>query len=143
MTTMMRAISQDVFGGPEVLKEVELGRLEPGLSEILVQVHAAGLNPTDWKNRVHTRWLGSPPFVLGWDVSGVVEATGYGVTLFKPGVEVFGMLPYPYGVGSHAEYVTGPGRAFASSQAISITFRRELSRLPLLLPGRRWWKPQV
>jgi NADPH:quinone reductase-like Zn-dependent oxidoreductase len=109
----MRTISQDVFGGPEVLKEVEVERPEPGLSEILVRVHAAGVNPTDWKNRVQSRWLGSPPFVLGWDVSGVVEATGYGVTIFKPGDEVFGMLPYPYGAGSHAEYVAGPARAFA------------------------------
>jgi NADPH:quinone reductase-like Zn-dependent oxidoreductase len=55
--------------------------------------------------------------VLGWDVSGVVEATGYGVTIFKPGDEVFGMLPYPYGVGAHAEYVTGPARAFARKPA--------------------------
>ncbi len=112
-TTMMRAISQDVLGGPEVLKEVQLDRPGPGLSEILVQVHAAGVNPTDWKHRAHRIFLGPPPFVLGWDVSGVVEATGYGVTLFKPGDEVFGMLPYPHGVGSHAEYVTGPARAFA------------------------------
>jgi NADPH:quinone reductase-like Zn-dependent oxidoreductase len=111
---MMRAISQDVLGGPEVLKQVQLDRPDPGFSEILVKVHAAGVNPTDWKHRAHSIFLGPPPFVLGWDVSGVVEATGYGVTLFKPGDEVFGMLPYPHGVGSHAEYVTGPARAFAS-----------------------------
>jgi NADPH:quinone reductase-like Zn-dependent oxidoreductase len=111
-TPTMRAISQDVLGGPEVLKEAELARPEPGLSQILVRVHAAGLNPTDWKHRAHRIFLGPPPFVLGWDVSGVVEATGFGVTLFKPGDEVFGMLPYPHGSGSHAEYVTGPARAF-------------------------------
>jgi len=113
MTTTMRAISQDVFGGPEVLKLVELDRPEAGVSQVLVRVHAAGVNPTDWKHRARMIFLGPPPFVLGWDVSGVVEATGYGVTLFKPGDEVFGMLPYPHGVGSHAEYVTGPTRAFA------------------------------
>ncbi|MYS13856.1 NADP-dependent oxidoreductase [Streptomyces sp. SID4982] len=109
----MRAISQDEYGTPEVLKETELPRPEPGLSEILVSVRAAGLNPTDWKHRATGLFLGRLPLVLGWDVSGVVEAVGYGVTLFKPGDEVFGMLPYPYGVGSHAEYVTGPARAFA------------------------------
>ncbi|WP_086884006.1 NADP-dependent oxidoreductase, partial [Streptomyces rhizosphaericus] len=54
---------------------------------------------------------------LGWDVSGTVVETGFGVTLFQPGDEVFGMLPYPYGVGSHAEYVTGPTRAFAAKPA--------------------------
>ncbi len=109
---MMRAISQDTLGGPEVLKDVELARPEPGLSEVLVAVHAAGLNPTDWKHRAGGPFLGEPPFVLGWDVSGVVEAVGFGVTLFQPGDEVFGMLPYPHGVGSHAQYVTGPARAF-------------------------------
>ncbi|AQZ60239.1 Bifunctional protein: zinc-containing alcohol dehydrogenase; quinone oxidoreductase (NADPH:quinone reductase); Similar to arginate lyase [[Actinomadura] parvosata subsp. kistnae] len=118
MTDTMRAISQDVLGGPEVLKEIRLPKPEAGLSELLVRVHAAGLNPTDWKHRgVPGLFLGEPPFVLGWDVSGVVEATGPGVTLFKPGDEVFGMLPYPHGAGSHAEYVTGPARAFARKPA--------------------------
>ena len=113
MTTTMRAIRQEVLGGPEVLQEVETERPEPGLSQLLVRVHAAGLNPTDWGHRAFPIFLGPPPFTLGWDVSGVVEATGFGVTLFNPGDEVFGMLPYPHGAGSHAEYVTGPARAFA------------------------------
>jgi len=114
---MMRAISQDDLGGPEVLREVETERPAPGFSQVLVRVHAAGLNPTDWKHRAHKIFLGPPPFTLGWDVAGVVEATGFGVTVFKPGDEVFGMLPYPHGVGSHAEYVTGPARAFALKPA--------------------------
>jgi NADPH:quinone reductase-like Zn-dependent oxidoreductase len=50
-------------------------------------------------------------------VSGVVEAVGLGVSLFEPGDEVFGMLPYPYGVGAYAEYVTGPVRAFVPKPA--------------------------
>ncbi|MFD8594501.1 NADP-dependent oxidoreductase [Kitasatospora sp. NPDC059646] len=116
-TNTMRAISQDVLGGPEVLQEVELPRPEPGPSEILVKVRAAGLNPTDWKHRASGLFLGEPPFVLGWDVAGTVEAVGFGVTLFRPGDEVFGMLPYPHGVGAHAEYVTGPARAFAARPA--------------------------
>ena len=86
----VHGISQDVLGGPGELKEVVLERPEPGLSQILVRVHAAGVNPTDWKHRAHRIFLGPPPFVLGWDVSGVVEAIGFGVTLFKPGDEVFG-----------------------------------------------------
>ncbi|MFJ2262160.1 NADP-dependent oxidoreductase [Streptomyces sp. NPDC087844] len=113
----MRAISQDVLGGPEVLKEVELEIPKPGPSEVLVRVHAAGLNPTDWKHRANGNFLGEPPFVLGWDVSGVVEAVGLGVSIHKPGDEVFGMLPYPFGVGAHAEYVTAPARAFARKPA--------------------------
>ena len=109
----MRAISQDVLGGPEVLKEVELEQPAPRPNEVLVRVRAAGVNPTDWKHRATGGFLGEPPFVLGWDVSGVVEAVGIGVAAFEPGDEVFGMLPYPFGHGAHAEYVTGPARAFA------------------------------
>ncbi|MEU8882484.1 NADP-dependent oxidoreductase [Streptomyces hydrogenans] len=110
----MRAISQDTHGTPEVLEQVLLPRPAPGPGQILVAVRAAGVNPTDWKHRAAGLFLGRLPLVLGWDVSGVVEAVGFGVTLFKPGDEVFGMLPYPHGVGSHAEYVTGPARAFAA-----------------------------
>lgn len=110
---MMRAIGQDVLGGPEVLKEVRLPRPVPRPNEVLVRVRAAGVNPTDWKHRETGGFLGEPPFVLGWDVSGVVEEVGIGVALFEPGDEVFGMLPYPFGHGSHAEYVTAPARAFA------------------------------
>ncbi|MFJ9965408.1 NADP-dependent oxidoreductase [Streptomyces avermitilis] len=109
----MRAISQDVLGGPEVLKEVETERPTPRPNEVLVRVRAAGVNPTDWKHRATGGFLGEPPFVLGWDVSGVVEATGIGVARFKPGDEVFGMLSYPFGHGSHAEYVSAPARTFA------------------------------
>lgn len=113
----MRAISQDSNGTPDVLKEVRLPKPVPGPSQISVAVRATGVNPTDWKHRAGGGFLDRLPLVLGWDVSGIVEAVGYGVTLFKPGDEVFGMLPYPYGVGSHAEYVTGPARAFAHKPA--------------------------
>ncbi|MGH3281319.1 MAG: NADP-dependent oxidoreductase [Trebonia sp.] len=109
----MRAIRQEVLGGPEVLREVEVERPAPGFSQVLVKVHAAGVNPTDWGHRAFGVFLGQPPFILGWDVSGTVVETGFGVTIFKPGDQVFGMLPYPFGVGSHAEYVVGPARAFA------------------------------
>ncbi|MEU9633666.1 NADP-dependent oxidoreductase [Streptomyces tendae] len=109
----MRAVSQDVLGGPEVLKEVRPERPEPRHNEVLVRVRAAGVNPTDWKHRANGGFLGEPPFVLGWDVSGVVESVGIGVAAFRPGDEVFGMLPYPFGHGSHAEYVTAPARTFA------------------------------
>ena len=109
----MVAIQQESHGGPDVLQQVRLPRPAPGPSQILVSVRASGVNPTDWKHRAGGLFLNRLPLVLGWDVSGVVESVGYGVTLFKPGDEVFGMLPYPHGVGSHAEYVTGPARAFA------------------------------
>ncbi|MFJ5726568.1 NADP-dependent oxidoreductase [Streptomyces paradoxus] len=145
----MRAISQDVLGGPEVLKEVETERPVPKPNQVLVRVRAAGVNPTDWKHRATGGFLGEPPFVLGWDVSGVVEAVGIGVAAFAPGDEVFGMLPYPYGHGSHAEYVIAPVRALARKPAgvdhtqagalplVSLTAWQALTEHADLRPGQR------
>ncbi|MFF3501276.1 NADP-dependent oxidoreductase [Streptomyces sp. NPDC003247] len=107
----MRVITQDVLGGPEVLREAVVERPRPRPNEVLVRVRAAGVNPTDWKHRANGGFLGRPPFVLGWDVSGTVEEVGVGVAAFRPGDDVFGMLPYPYGHGSHAEYAVAPVRA--------------------------------
>ncbi|MBK3563759.1 MULTISPECIES: NADP-dependent oxidoreductase [unclassified Streptomyces] len=113
----MRAVSQHVLGEPEVLEVIEVERPTPRANEILIRVRAAGLNPTDWKHRKTGGFLGEPPFVLGWDVSGVVEAVGVGVARFEAGDEVFGMLSYPWGHGSHAEYVAAPARAFVHKPA--------------------------
>ncbi|MET7518469.1 NADP-dependent oxidoreductase [Streptomyces sp. NPDC005480] len=111
-THTMKAISQDELGGPDVLESVTLDRPEPGLGEILVRVHAAGVNPVDAMNRQAGVFLGEPPFVLGWDVSGTVEAVGLGVTVHQVGDEVFGMLPFPHGHGAYAQYAVGPARIF-------------------------------
>ncbi|MFC8782366.1 NADP-dependent oxidoreductase [Streptomyces nigra] len=126
----MRAISQNALGGPEVLEEVRLERPAPGPNQVLVRVRAAGVNPTDWKHRATGGFLSDPPFVLGWDVSGVVEATGIGVAAFRPGDEVFGMLPYPYGHGSHAEYVIAPVRALTHKP--SVIDHTQAGALPLV-----------
>ncbi|MEU5538172.1 NADP-dependent oxidoreductase [Streptomyces sp. NPDC020362] len=145
----MRAISQDVLGGPEVLKEVQVERPKPGPNQVLVRVRAAGLNPTDWKHRAFGLFLGEPPFVLGWDVSGEVAETGIGVAAFRPGDEVFGMLPYPYGHGSHAEYVIAPVRALTHKPAsidhvqagalplVSLTAWQALTEHADVQPGQR------
>ncbi|WP_441247842.1 NADP-dependent oxidoreductase [Kitasatospora sp. McL0602] len=113
----MRAITQDTLGGPENLRVTETARPEPGVGEILVRVHAAGVNPIDWKTREHGVFLGEPPFVLGWDVSGVVEGVGLGVRLFEPGDEVYGMPLFPEAAGAYSEYVTAPARDFAPKPA--------------------------
>lgn len=110
----MRAISPRSWGGPEVLTEIEVPCPAPGPGEILVQVHAAGVNPTDWKARASGGlglWGQLP--ILGYDVSGVVAATGLGVRLFQPGDEVFGMPRFPHQAGAYAQYVTAPARQFA------------------------------
>ncbi|MGW4229424.1 NADP-dependent oxidoreductase [Streptomyces sp. NPDC004980] len=111
----MRAVSQDAAGPPGVLKVVETQRPVPGLGEILVRVHAAGVNPTDWKTRERGVFAtgARPPFTLGFDVAGVVEAVGGGVTLFETGDAVFGMPRFPHPAGAYAEYVAAPARHFA------------------------------
>jgi NADPH:quinone reductase-like Zn-dependent oxidoreductase len=113
----MRAIRQQSFGGPEVLQLVDVDRQEPGPTEVLVRVRAAGVNPVDWKCRAAPGFLGAPPFTLGWDVSGVVEAVAVGVNRFAPGDEVFGMPRFPREAGAYAEYVTAPSRQLARKPA--------------------------
>ncbi|MEU0094169.1 NADP-dependent oxidoreductase [Kribbella sp. NPDC006257] len=116
----MKAISQDRFGGPEVLKVVELERPQPLPTEVLVRVHAAGINPVDYKSREGGGMagaLGEPPFVLGWDVSGVVEEIGFGVHTLAVGDEVYGMPWFPRAASAYAEYVTAPARQFAKKPA--------------------------
>jgi NADPH:quinone reductase-like Zn-dependent oxidoreductase len=109
----MRAIRQDALGPPEVLQIAELERPQPGPTEVLVRVGAAGVNPVDWKTRAGGGRLGEPPFTVGWDVAGVVEELGYGVTRFDVGDRVFGMPHFPREAAAYAEYVTAPSRQFA------------------------------
>ncbi|MEV8554748.1 NADP-dependent oxidoreductase [Streptomyces glaucescens] len=114
----MRAVVVEQWGGPEALVEREAERPEPGLSEVLVRVHAAGVNPVDWKTRASGALIewGAVPAV-GWDVSGTVEAVGPGVSVHRPGDEVFGMPLFPRQAGGYAEYVVAPARHFAPKPA--------------------------
>ena len=115
-TATMRVVSQDEFGGPEVLHLRDVPRPSPIPTEVLVRTHAAGINPVDWKTREGggmASQLGQPPYVLGWDVSGVIEEVGFGVTTLKPGDEVYGMPWFPRAAGGYGEYVTAPARQFA------------------------------
>jgi NADPH:quinone reductase-like Zn-dependent oxidoreductase len=112
----MRAVLVTRFGGPDVLEVAEVERPSPISTEVLVRVLAAGVNPVDVKTRRGdgvARWMGSPPFVLGWDICGVVEAMGYGVTLFEVGDLVFGMPWFPRVAGGYSEFVTAPSRQLA------------------------------
>lgn len=116
----MRAVVVSRFGGPEVLERVELPVPVPLPTELLVRVHAAGVNPIDWKTRNGAgvaAVVGAPPFVPGWDVSGVVEEIGFGATAFAPGDEVFGMPWFPRAAGGYAEFVTAPSRQFVRKPA--------------------------
>jgi NADPH:quinone reductase-like Zn-dependent oxidoreductase len=114
----MLTISQRSFGGPEVLEVTESPRPAPLPTEVLVRVHAAGVNPVEAMIR-DGRYplLGRPPFVLGWDVSGVVEEVGPGTARFRPGDEVYGMPFFPRPAAAYAEYVAAPSRQLARKPA--------------------------
>ncbi|MFC7022243.1 NADP-dependent oxidoreductase [Promicromonospora thailandica] len=109
----MHAVVQHRLGGGEVLAVETVPRPMPLPTEVLVRVHAAGINPVDWKTREGHGMadvLGEPPFVLGWDVAGVVEEVGFGVTTLAVGDRVYGMPWFPRSAGAYAEYVTAPAR---------------------------------
>ena len=130
----MRGVLVTRFGGPDVLEVAELERPSPISTEVLVRVIAAGVNPVDCKTRRGdgvARWVGPPPFIVGWDVCGVVEAMGYGVTRFAVGDVVFGMPRFPRAAGAYAEYVTAPSRQFA--RLPKATSPIEAAALPLAL----------
>lgn len=100
----MKAIRMHQYGGPEVLAQVEMQRPTPSHDEVLIQVHAASVNPIDWKLRAgHVKEVFplSLPSTLGWDVSGTVEEAGHDVTQFRRGDEVYALVKG----GGYAEYV--------------------------------------
>ncbi|MHA6784222.1 NADP-dependent oxidoreductase [Pseudonocardia saturnea] len=138
----MRAVTQRTFGGPEVL---ELGTApvpEPLPTEIRVRVAAAGVNPVDWKTRSGAGMaavLGPPPFTVGWDVAGTVDAVGPGVTRFTVGDTVFGMPWFPRQAGAYAEFVTAPSRHFANRPA----GLSEIAAAALPLAGLTAWQSLV
>ncbi|HVO53507.1 MAG TPA: NADP-dependent oxidoreductase [Solirubrobacterales bacterium] len=113
----MRAVLMREFGEPEVLAVERVAVPQPILTEIQVRVEVAGVNPVDFKTRKGRGMapvLGELPFVLGWDVAGVVTEVAPGVTRFAVGDEVFGMPWFPRQAGAYAEYVTAPSRHFAA-----------------------------
>jgi NADPH:quinone reductase-like Zn-dependent oxidoreductase len=130
MPATMRAIRQQAFGGPEVLELTEVQRPVPLPTEVLVRVRAVGVNPVEAVIRSgQFPLLGEPPFILGWDVSGVVEDIEPGVTRFQAGDEVYGMPFFPRPANAYAEYVAAPSRQLARKPA-SLS-HAEAAALPL------------
>src|SRR6476660_8552590 len=103
----MKAIRIHNYGGPEVLQYEDAPRPQPQAGEVVVRVHAAGVNPIDWKVREgHMKdfWAHKLPLILGWDFSGVIEKVGSGATKFKKGDEVYS-VPDASRDGAYAEYI--------------------------------------
>jgi NADPH:quinone reductase len=86
----MKAIQVHEFGGPEVLKLEEVQAPKPGAGQVLVRVHAAGVNPYDTYMRSGTYAIKPPlPYTPGSDAAGVIEAVGTGVSKVKAGDRVY------------------------------------------------------
>jgi NADPH:quinone reductase-like Zn-dependent oxidoreductase len=104
----MRTITQHTLGGPEVLTIVDAPTPRVLPTEVLVRVEAIGLNPLEPRLRAgEFPLLGPPPFILGWDISGVVEDAPQ-TWRFRPGDEVFGMPLFPRAANAYAEFVAAP-----------------------------------
>lgn len=111
----MKAVRIHSYGGPDVLVQEDAPWPEMRTDEVLIRVHAAGVNPLDWKVRAGyvKGWLQHRlPLIPGWDVSGEIEAVGDAVTDFKKGDAVYGMLDFARD-GAYAEYVVAQARDIA------------------------------
>ncbi|WP_232839814.1 MULTISPECIES: NADP-dependent oxidoreductase [Nocardia] len=100
----VKAISQRTLGGPDVLETIDVPIPEPGRGEVLVRLGATSVNTVDCALRSgRVRFLGPPPFTVGFDLSGTVVGVGPDVTEFGSGDAVFGMVHSR--TGTYCEYV--------------------------------------
>ena len=117
----MRAVLVSEFGGPEQLRVGQVADPLAGPGQVRIVVHAAGINPVDAGNRADGRWAGlRVPCILGYDVAGVIDSVGSGVSGVAPGDRVMAMTHFPDGAGGYAELaVVDAGLAAPISAAVS------------------------
>ena len=103
MSTRMKAVIINSYGNNDVLDCIDAERPTPLAGEVLVHVHAAGVNPVDWKIRggAGQRMGMTLPIHLGGEIAGTVVELGEGVEALHEGDEVYGIIP----AGGFAEYV--------------------------------------
>jgi NADPH:quinone reductase-like Zn-dependent oxidoreductase len=109
----MKAIVIKNAGGVENLLDAQIEVPKVSEGEVLIKVKAIGINPVDYKARESEGMLNAvlgpeKPWILGWDISGRVEALGENVTSYKVGDSVFGMINFPGHGKGYAEYVAAP-----------------------------------
>jgi NADPH2:quinone reductase len=130
----MKALVISSYGGPDVLEVAELDTPAPGSGQVAIRVAAAAVNPVDLATRTgaltQAGLLADQPRIgLGWDVAGVVEAVGDGVTAFVPGDAVIGLRDLLSGPSAQAEVVALEASAVAPAPAsVSLV---EAATLPL------------
>lgn len=104
----MKAIQIKEFGGPEVLKLVEIPEPMPETQEVRIRVHAAGVNPNEAYARTGTygAYIPEIPYTPGFDGAGIIDLVGEGVTKFQPGDRVYiGGFMAKRNTGTYAEKV--------------------------------------
>ncbi len=109
----MKAIVIKNAGGVENLVEAQIEIPTVSEGEVLIKVKAISINPVDYKARESEGMLNAvlgpeKPWILGWDISGSVEALGENVSAYKVGDSVFGMINFPGHGKGYAEYVAAP-----------------------------------
>jgi NADPH:quinone reductase len=150
----MKAIRVHEFGGPEVLKLEEVATPKPSAGQVLVRIHAAGVNPYDTYMRAGTYAL-KPPLLYtpGSDAAGVIEAVGDGVKKVKRGDRVYTAKTL---TGAHAEYALAPKSKYISCPRKLISSKAQESGYPAArhimrcitrrkrtLPRPHWYTAQV
>ena len=112
MATQIQAIQVHSYGDPDQLKLEQIAQPEPKEGEVLVRVHAAGVNPMDWKIRSGAAKNFMPqsfPYTPGAAFAGTIEKVGPGVTAFQVGQEVFGLSSQ----GTYTQYTVAPVNVIA------------------------------
>jgi NADPH:quinone reductase len=110
----MKAFVVEVANGP--FREIEIAKPVAAPGQVVVQIRASGVNPLDTKIRAGQAGHANQPLpaVLGLDMAGVVDSVGEGVTAFKPGDEVFGMVGGVGGLqGTLAEFISADANLLA------------------------------
>ena len=151
----MKAIQVHEFGGPEVLKIAEVPTPKPSTGEVLVRIHAAGVNPYDTYMRAGTYAVKPPlPYTPGSDGAGVVEAVSEGVKKVKRDDRVYTARTL---TGAYAEYAlaleeqvhTIPAKIdFKQGAGIWVPYgtayhMRCITRRKRTLPRPHWYTAQV
>jgi len=108
----MKALVATDYGGIENLKIMDLEKPVPGEGELLIKTISASVNPVDWKLLSGYRKDNLPaffPYIIGWDLAGVIEARGHAARRFEIGDRVYGYIRRPsLKNGTYAEYVSVP-----------------------------------
>jgi NADPH:quinone reductase-like Zn-dependent oxidoreductase len=151
----MKALVLTRYGGSDQLVFADITKPEPRANEVLVRVHAVGLNPID---NMITKGTFKPilkfdlPATMGSDLAGVVVEVGSAVTRFKPGDEVFASI-FDLGTGALAEFAVVPESAAAlkpsnldfvaaaSVPMVGLTSWQALKERAAVGPGQRVFIP--